>query len=98
VVAQVQDSALLKTMGQVGLGVFVAPDATAEDLCSTYGVRVLGRLPNLLVHHYAITLERRITNPALVAITSLGRDLFAQSADPIRPRRPSGQGRAKSKA
>ncbi len=96
VVAQVQDSALLKTMGQAGLGVFVAPEAIAEDLCSTYGVRVIGRLPNLLVHHYAITLERRITNPALVAITSLGRDLFAQAAEPNRPKRHSGPGRAKS--
>ena len=96
VVAQVQDSALLKTMGQAGLGVFVAPDAIAEDLCSTYGVRIIGRLPNLLVHHYAITLERRITNPALVAITSLGRDLFTQPAEPTRPKRPSGPGRAKS--
>jgi LysR family transcriptional activator of nhaA len=76
-------------MGQAGLGVFLAPDAIAEDMCSTFGVRVIGRLPNLLVHHYAITLERRITNPALVAITSLGRDLFAQpSADPLRMKRP----------
>lgn len=96
VVAQVQDSALLKTMGQAGLGVFVAPDAIAEDLCGTYGVRVLGHLPKLLVHHYAITLERRISNPALVAITSLGRDLFAQPAEPTRPKRPSSPGRVES--
>jgi len=86
VVAQVQDSALLKTMGQAGLGLFLAPEAIAKDLCSTFGVRVIGRLPNLLVHHYAITLDRRITNPALLAITSLGRGLFAQPSDRRRSR------------
>jgi LysR family transcriptional activator of nhaA len=89
VVAQVQDSALLKAMGQTGLGLFVAPDAIAEDVRGAFGVRVIGRLPKLLVHHYAITLERRITNPALIAITSLGRDLFAQSdeADVVKRQR-----------
>lgn len=94
VVAQVQDSALIKAMGQAGLGVFAAPEAIAEDMCSTFGVRVIGRLPQLLVHHYAITLERRITNPALVAITSLGRDLFAQTpAGPPRQGRMAGPDR-----
>ncbi len=77
VVAQIQDSALLKTMGQAGFGIFVAPDAIAEDLCKTFVVRILGRIPELRQRYYAISLDRRLANPALLAITARGRDLFS---------------------
>jgi LysR family transcriptional regulator, transcriptional activator of nhaA len=76
VVAQVQDSALLKTMGQAGFGVFAGPEVIADDLCRTFGVRIIGRIPELRLRHYAISIERRLSNPALLAITSRGRDLF----------------------
>lgn len=77
VVAQIQDGALLKTMGQAGLGVFAGPDAIADDICTTCSVRVLGRIPALRQRYYAISLERRLSNPALQALLAQGRDLFA---------------------
>ncbi len=77
VVAQIQDSALLKTMGQAGLGVFTGPSAIAEDICATFAVRVLGRIPALRQRHYAISPDRRLSNPALQALLAQGRDLFA---------------------
>lgn len=77
VVAQIQDGALLKTMGQAGLGVFAGPDAIADDICATFAVRVLGRIPVLRQRYYAISLERRLSNPALQALLAQGRDLFA---------------------
>lgn len=77
VVAQIQDGALLKTMGQAGLGVFAGPDAIADDICTTFRVRVLGRIPALRQRYYAISLDRRLSNPALRALLAQGRDLFA---------------------
>lgn len=77
VVAQIQDSALLKTMGQAGLGLFTGPEVIAADICRTFSVRVIGRVPALRLRHYAISLERRLSNPALQAITANGKNLFA---------------------
>lgn len=76
VVAQIQDSALLKTMGQAGLGVFAGPDAIAGDICATFGLRVLGRIPSLKQRYYAISLDRRLSNPAVQALMAQARDLF----------------------
>ncbi len=76
VVAQVQDSALMKTMGQAGLGVFIGPAAISDAICATFAVRIIGRIPELKESYYAISLDRRLANPALQAITVSGRDLF----------------------
>jgi LysR family transcriptional activator of nhaA len=77
VVAQLQDSALLKTMGQAGYGVFAGPEAIADSICRTFQVRVLGVIPELRQRYYGISPDRRLANPALQAITAGGRDLFA---------------------
>jgi len=76
VVAQLQDSALLKTMGQAGFGVFAGPDAIAKDICRTFAVRLLGRIPAIRQRYYAISMDRRLANPALLAITAQGRALL----------------------
>jgi len=76
VVAQVQDSALIKTMGQAGLGVFIGPAAISDAICATFAVKVLGLVAELKECYYAISLDRRLANPALQAITVSGRDLF----------------------
>ncbi len=76
VVAQLQDSALLKTMGQAAFGVFAGPDAISNDVCRTFSVRVLGRIPAIRQRYYAISMDRRLANPALLAITAQGRALF----------------------
>jgi LysR family transcriptional activator of nhaA len=77
VVAQLQDSAMLKTMGQTGLGVFAGPEAIADDICQKFGVQMLGRVPELRERYYAISLDRRLQNPALQAITAQGRKLLS---------------------
>jgi LysR family transcriptional regulator, transcriptional activator of nhaA len=77
VVAQVQDSALMKTMGQAGFGVFAGPAAIAEAICRTFEVRVLGNIAELRERYYAISLERRLANPVLKSITAQGRNLFS---------------------
>jgi LysR family transcriptional activator of nhaA len=78
VVAEIEDSALLKVFGQHGEGVFAAPEAVAADVRRRHGVRVVGRSDAVRERFYAITVERRIRHPAIAAITASARGrLFA---------------------
>jgi LysR family transcriptional activator of nhaA len=77
VVAEIDDSALLKTFGQAGAGLFAAPTAVAADIARQFGVRLLGEIPHVVERFYAISAERRITHPAVTAITRHARaDVF----------------------
>ena len=77
VVAQVQDSALMKTMGQAGLGLFAAPEAISDIICRTFQVRRIGVITELRQRFYGISPDRRLANPAMQAIMASGRNLFA---------------------
>ena len=76
--AQFADSALLKTFGQAGAGLFAAPTAIEREIKRQYGVRVIGRLPEVRESFYAISAERRLTHPALLGLAEVARrKLFA---------------------
>ena len=78
VVAQFEDSALLKVFGADGVGIFTAPTAVEKEVCRQYGVSVLGRAPEVRERFYAVSVERRLKNPAIVAISEAARhELFA---------------------
>ncbi|MCF8151724.1 MAG: transcriptional activator NhaR [Burkholderiaceae bacterium] len=78
IVGEFDDSALMKSFGQAGAGVFVAPTAIAEHICNQYQVAKLGRIDAVVEQLFAITTERRLTHPAIVAISQAAqRDVFA---------------------
>ena len=67
----------MKVFGQAGLGAFVAPSAIADEVCRQYRVRVIGELPELRERFYAISVERRLKHPAVVALSEAARsELF----------------------
>jgi len=73
------DTALIYVFGQAGVGFFAAPSVLEKELRRQYDVRVLGRIHNIRERFHAITVERRIKHPALVALTQEARSsLFAQ--------------------
>lgn len=74
VVGEFDDSALMKAFGQAGTGVFVAPNAIAEEVAKQYGAITIGSTDEVREQYYAISVERRILNPAVVAITESARD------------------------
>jgi LysR family transcriptional activator of nhaA len=79
-VAEFDDTALLKTFARHGSGLFPAAAALAVDIQSQYGVSAVGTLPELREQFYAISNERRITHPAVEAIRSAtARNLFPES-------------------
>jgi LysR family transcriptional activator of nhaA len=74
VVAEFNDSALMKAFGQDGVGVFPFPQITEADVKRQYGVRVVGRVEEIRARFYAISPERRLKNPAVVAVCETARD------------------------
>jgi len=73
-VAEFDDLALLKAFGQEGEGLFVAPTSISDFICEQYRVKCLGELPDVSEQLYLITTARRLTHPAMVAMTRVARE------------------------
>lgn len=81
IVGEFDDSALLQAFGQVGIGIFAAPSAITDEIIQQYGVVAIGRTEAVTEQFYAISVERRLTHPAVVAISTAARqELFGQRA------------------
>jgi LysR family transcriptional activator of nhaA len=76
VVGTFQDSALLDAFGQAGAGLFAMPAAIEAEVRKRYRVRTVGRLDAVRQRFYAITVERKLRNPAVIAISERARALF----------------------
>jgi LysR family transcriptional activator of nhaA len=71
------DSALMKSFGQAGAGLFAAPSTNAAHICEQYKVQVVGKIDTVMEQLYMISTERQLTHPAIIAINEKGReDLF----------------------
>ena len=73
VVAEFDDSALLKMFGAGDAGVFPAPHAIAPEIERMYGARVIGMAEGVRESYLAISPERRLKNPAVLAIIERAR-------------------------
>jgi LysR family transcriptional activator of nhaA len=77
VVGEFTDGALMQAFGRQGAGVFLAPTVVEAEIAHEYGVQVVGRTADMSDDFYAISVERRITHPAVAAITQAARgELF----------------------
>lgn len=74
IVAEFEDTALMKVFGQHGTGVFPAPIVVADEIQAMHGVRLIGQTNEVLERFYAITVERRITHPAVARIAEAARE------------------------
>lgn len=63
------DSALLKAFGQCGDGIFAVHDIVVGEVKRMYGVSIVGQDDSLRERFYAISVEKRIKHPAVLAIT-----------------------------
>lgn len=73
VLGEFEDSALMKAFGQRGMGVFAAPTVIEAEVVRTFGVELLGRTEDVRERFYAISLERRLRHPAVVALAESAR-------------------------
>jgi LysR family transcriptional activator of nhaA len=78
IVGEVEDMAMLQTLGEHGLGLFAAPTVVRKEICRRYKVAWVGELDRVSEKFYAISIERRISHPAVRLIADQAkRRLFA---------------------
>ena len=64
----------MKAFGEAGAGIFCAPQAVVARLRKQLAVQFLGTANEVNGPFYAVSMERRLTHPAVVAIRSAARD------------------------
>lgn len=69
IVAEFEDRAQMKAFGEHGTGVFTSPVTMEQDVLEKYGVALVARSDEITERFYAISAERRIRHPAVLAIT-----------------------------
>jgi len=68
IVAEFDDSALMKTFGESELGAFAAPNVIAEDVSRCFKVRQIGMVEGLKETFTAISPQRRLRHPSVLSI------------------------------
>jgi LysR family transcriptional activator of nhaA len=76
VVAECDDSGVTKDLGGAAMGVFTVPAVIEAEVRRQYGVGVVGRTNGVRQQFYAISGERKIKHPAVVAILEAARHLI----------------------
>lgn len=76
-VAEFDDAALMKVAAVDGLGFFALPTLVMPEAGTNYGLQFIGRTEDCRQQFYAISAERKLTHPAVLAITSQARAVFA---------------------
>jgi LysR family transcriptional activator of nhaA len=72
-VAEFDDSALMYAFGREGKGVFPTPTVFEAQFRRLYDVQVVGQVKKLRQQFYAISVDRRIQHPAVMAIVNAAR-------------------------
>lgn len=70
VVAEFQDSALMKLFGRNGAGVFPIPTIIESTATKELGCSVVGRTTEIVERCYLVTTEKRVRNPSLKLISN----------------------------
>src|SRR6185312_4568913 len=78
-VGEFEDYALLRAFGHTGTGVFPVPSVFKKQILTEGSIQILGNTEEVRSQFYAISAERKIQHPAVVAICNVARrDLFRQ--------------------
>lgn len=73
VIGEFDDSALMKAFGQAGNAAFPASTAIQEEVARQYRVRPIGRARSVRERYYALSAERRLKHPGVLAITNAAK-------------------------
>ncbi|MFJ3485210.1 transcriptional activator NhaR [Pseudomonas sp. NPDC090202] len=73
IVGEFDDSALMKAFGKSGSGIFIAPSVIADEVMEQYDVELIGQTDAVTESFYAISVERKVKHPGIVAITEGAR-------------------------
>ncbi len=73
IIAELDDLALASVLGEQGLGVVAAPDVLEKELRRRHALQLVGRDEEIRPRFFAISVERKIRNPAVAAICEVAR-------------------------
>lgn len=73
IVGEFADLALLRVFAEEGLGVFTVPTVMEEQM-RRYGFQKIGATTKITVRFYAISVERQVRHPAVVAVCEGARN------------------------
>lgn len=73
IVAEFEDNALLMAFGQHGVGIFMAPAVIRTEVEKKYDVKVVGQVGTVRERFFAVSLDRKLRHPAVVAISEAAR-------------------------
>ena len=76
IVGEFDDSALMSAFGQAGAGVFPVPLTTLQDVMRQYDVVAVGQTLEVRERFFAISVERRLSHPAVLAVSEAARLRF----------------------
>ncbi|MHC8382632.1 transcriptional activator NhaR [Pseudomonas sp. LB3P14] len=79
IVGEFDDSALMQAFGQSGSGIFIGPSVIADEVKRQCRVELIGQTDAVTESFYAISVERKVKHPGIVAITEgARRELFTE--------------------
>ncbi len=73
IVGEFDDSAMLKIMGKAGVGLFPVASTIFKEVQQMYGVELIATIPNVVEKFYALSVERKVKHPAVLAISEVAR-------------------------
>lgn len=76
VIAEFEDSALMKLFGQAGYGVFCAPVPIAKHVMEQYDVDLIGTTMDIREDFYLISPERKLKHPASLHLFNVAKELI----------------------
>lgn len=78
IIAECDDSALIKYFGQSDYGVFCTPSIIEDHVMRQYGVSVIGRTGEVREHFYAISPERKVKHPGVRLLLDAAHSIFGE--------------------
>lgn len=78
IIAEFDDSALLKFFGQIGRGIFCVATAVERDVLAQFDVAIIGRVESVSDRYYGISPERKIKHPAVDTVLKTAERLFSK--------------------
>ncbi|MFT6099949.1 MAG: LysR family transcriptional activator of nhaA [Arenicella sp.] len=78
IVAEFDDSALLKFFGQTGRGIFCVATAVERDVLAQFEVAIIGRIESVSDRYYGISPERKIKHPAVDTVLRTSERLLSK--------------------
>ena len=75
-IGEFEDYALLRVFGEAGTGVYPVPSVLEKQFREQYGVRRIGGVRNVKHRFYAVTAERKVQHPAVLAICETARKVL----------------------